>query len=844
MNLFRKTMLTLFMVFMALFLVLYLSIQYIVHSGFEALEKSNILQNTGLLRHSLFNTLTHLRVLVVDWATWNETYQFIQDANPRYVKSNIENTTFENAGLNAILYLNGTGHVVFAMGYDLEADHQIPVSPALTSFIVDRLKNRTGASAGQTEAGLMSVDGCFYLMASAPILPGNGKGEPRGNLVFISPFESSFQKDLSTLPFSRTRVIPLAQKGSLNGPLDKAVEIFRDVYIQNDKASLMTCYVLLRDLDGRPAMALALDIQRNMKHYQDMVLFAVTATLMGLGLVFILVSLVSVRKVIVDRLTRLNEAVLNITQKGTLSTGRVLIKGRDELSELGNSFNSMLEALSDSQFKLKEHDAYLKTLFDSLHVGLLVIDGQTHRILDVNEYALNLIGGNRAEVFSSICQQFVCPTDPGKCPVGDLHQKVELAEAMLMRKGRPSIPILKSVVPVVRNGRTLHIESFIDISHLKAVENALRSRLEIESVIAAIASDFVRMHSARLDEAIQLALKRIGEITGVDRSYIFIFSPDKGFMSNTHEWCREGIRSVLDELQLVPTATFPWWIEQIRHMKPVHVADLDNMPQAYEYEKEFLKGQGIQSFLAVPIQSEGSLMGFLGFDMVREKKTWLEEDISLLNMMAGILSNALRRREIDQDLMMSAERYQAIFDNSGAGSLLVDASGKIMLVNQEFLNMTGLPESELVGISWTDLIDQSDVDKASKDWQSLIFSNQAARFLTLRLKTRRYEAIYVRTALTRMPASEEIIISFTDITDRKNAEMALQKAARMKSEFLANVSHEIRSPLNSIIGYAELIREADTVDQATAYARTILSESEDLLALINDVLDNTKLDSG
>lgn len=71
-----------------------------------------------------------------------------------------------------------------------------------------------------------------------------------------------------------------------------------------------------------------------------------------------------------------------------------------------------------------------------------------------------------------------------------------------------------------------------------------------------------------------------------------------------------------------------------------------------------------------------------------------------------------------------------------------------------------------------------------------------------------------------------------------------QEASRIKSEFLANVSHEIRTPLNGILGFSELLARTNLSDQQTEYLATIHNSSEDLLKILNDILDLSKIDAG
>ncbi len=90
-----------------------------------------------------------------------------------------------------------------------------------------------------------------------------------------------------------------------------------------------------------------------------------------------------------------------------------------------------------------------------------------------------------------------------------------------------------------------------------------------------------------------------------------------------------------------------------------------------------------------------------------------------------------------------------------------------------------------------------------------------------------------------------------DISERKMAQQLLEEknaqveqASRMKTEFLATMSHELRTPLNAIIGFSSLISEGQAGEQTGNYARDILASGRHLLALINDILDLSTIESG
>ena len=124
--------------------------------------------------------------------------------------------------------------------------------------------------------------------------------------------------------------------------------------------------------------------------------------------------------------------------------------------------------------KLAESEERLRRIFDSVQAGIVIIDAETHRITDVNHVAEELIDVPKKEIVGKVCHQYICPAQVGECPISDLGQEVDNSERVLLRSSGECVPILKTVVPIVLNGRKYLLESFVNVSDLKAAREMVQ----------------------------------------------------------------------------------------------------------------------------------------------------------------------------------------------------------------------------------------------------------------------------------------------------------------------------------------------------------------------------------
>jgi PAS domain S-box-containing protein len=127
-----------------------------------------------------------------------------------------------------------------------------------------------------------------------------------------------------------------------------------------------------------------------------------------------------------------------------------------------------------SEEAIAESEANLRFILDGISTGIVIIDPETHTIVDSNMAAVRLIGETKEKIIGSICHKFICPAEEGKCPITDLSQFINDSDRVLINKEGNRIPILKSVVKISLHGRLLLLENFTDITDRHNAEESLK----------------------------------------------------------------------------------------------------------------------------------------------------------------------------------------------------------------------------------------------------------------------------------------------------------------------------------------------------------------------------------
>ncbi|MGA1795291.1 MAG: sigma 54-interacting transcriptional regulator [bacterium] len=228
-----------------------------------------------------------------------------------------------------------------------------------------------------------------------------------------------------------------------------------------------------------------------------------------------------------------------------------------------------------------------------------------------------------------------------------------------------------------------------DVTKIGQVEKELAYRLEFEDTLITLSTQFIKLSVSETDSAINDALRIIGTFAGFDRSYIFQFSEDLARMDNTHEWCAEGIEGFKHRMQGLKTDQFQWWMERMARFETICIPSVEGLPPEADAERREFQRQGIQSLIGVPMVSDNTLLGFVGFDAVRKKRECLDDIINLLKIVGEIFINALERKRQHEATLSSESKLNAMLSSIGDCMCMMDRDYTFTWANDAMLQQFG-----------------------------------------------------------------------------------------------------------------------------------------------------------
>ena len=474
-----------FAVFIAAFIAAALLInQFIILRSFKELEEEFITKKVAWVEKLLDKMADNLNSICVDWAHWDDSYQFVQDGNQDYINSNYPDAeeTLKTLKIDFVIYTNLDGQIIYSKFYDFKEGLERPLPKGLVNLISKvsqdiALQNFSNTDENYNLKGLLfsyEADEDFLLLSANSILTSTGKGPPKGALFMGYALDDEIEELSSLIDYD-------IQFLSLNNiQNDKNYAEFSSIInetaaknsikISYETANSYSAFGILRDISGNDAALLKVSGERKIYLHGKTTALILALTISISLLILCALTLFILNTLFFKRVYNLSLSVKKISKERNLSK-RLEIEGNDEITSVIREINKMLDEIENSQNQIATTQNMYKELFENSLDGIYrsTPDGQ---YISANNALVRMLGYNSKEELLKVNTKdlyYFPETRPG------INERTKPFNKILKKKDGTKIFVEISPRVIFKNGEPSYYEGIVrDITAQKEFEEKIK----------------------------------------------------------------------------------------------------------------------------------------------------------------------------------------------------------------------------------------------------------------------------------------------------------------------------------------------------------------------------------
>jgi signal transduction histidine kinase/integral membrane sensor domain MASE1 len=348
------------------------------------------------------------------------------------------------------------------------------------------------------------------------------------------------------------------------------------------------------------------------------------------------------------------------------------------------------------------------------------------------------------------------------------------------------------------------------IEERRTTTAVLAERLEFEELLSRLSAAFVHLPSHQMDQAFASCLEQLGRFFDVDRVSLRRFSAETSEMPLVYAWTAVGrgmSPSVFRDSEI------PWARWRLLREESVVCTDLDDLPAEAARDRDFLRGLGMRSLLLLPLVVGRRVIGGLGLATVQAPKPWPQILVERGRLIADLLASVMARKQAEDALRYSETTKAAVLASLPSQVAVLDRDGRIVTTNDSWASdaMGGVGSDHLA--HWRRLAAEGlrEGDAVVAGIAGILEGSRPS-FVIEHPGPAPPGAWFLTTVVPLRAPEGGAVISLSEVTERKRAELEAQKSRQELAHFLrvstigeltTSLAHELNQPLTAILANAQ-----------------------------------------
>ena len=263
--------------------------------------------------------------------------------------------------------------------------------------------------------------------------------------------------------------------------------------------------------------------------------------------------------------------------------------------------------------------------------------------------------------------------------------------------------------------------------------------------------------------------------------------------------------------------------EALRSRQPLIIGEQDPI------QRQFLQKNGLKAMIYIPLMAQDEPLGILSVSNRHRDIVFTDHEARILSPLADYAAIAIRNARLFAESENERNKLGTVISQTSDPILLIDERGRLAIANQAALLALNIPARNSIGQPITNLLPDKNTISFMLQEPDINFTPQGE------IVTKDGRIFNANMTLIQGVGRSLLM---RDITQMKEID-------RLKSELVSIVSHDLRSPLTSILGYVELLQRVGPInDQQKVFIERILKSVNNITTLISDLLDLSRLEAG